>query len=177
MSRHQGCGGVAKAVRRGVLALAAAIAPVAALGERDEPDARTTVSLNADGTTNSTVTTTRRNGELVLSTTVDRSGKAVRLYYLRGRYVFSERDDDGDGFFELVVIEGTSTPDLEIFRRFKSGEVAPVSASERQSAMQDRLRKVNALQPSLLQGIVGGDEPKDRVPHNEPTVPPSPASQ
>ncbi len=55
--------------------------------------------------------------------------KTVRAYHI-GDIVVMEVDDDGDGFYETLLIENTKTDDLELFSRRADGTVWPADAKK-----------------------------------------------
>ncbi len=72
------------------------------------------------------VETTYRGKERILE--VMSFPKATsRFYYLHGKQMFIESDDNGDGFYENLMVPGDSMSDFEQFIRKKDGTVEPIS--------------------------------------------------
>jgi hypothetical protein len=68
--------------------------------------------------------------EVMQSTTCYKDGKptrATRSYYLDGKLVMFEYDEDGDGFFESFSLYNTMTGSFEKFTREADGSVKPLS--------------------------------------------------
>jgi hypothetical protein len=62
-----------------------------------------------------------------------------RAYHVAGKTVLIEGDDDGDGFFETLIVYRTDSDDFEVFTREANGSVRPASkrvldAHKKQSA-------------------------------------------
>jgi hypothetical protein len=68
--------------------------------------------------------------EVMQSTTCYKDGKPTRsqrCYYLDGKLVMFEYDEDGDGFFESFSVYSTMTGNFEKFMREADGSVKPLS--------------------------------------------------
>jgi hypothetical protein len=85
---------------------------------------------------------------MVMSHRNARGALAVtRSYFVEGRMVMAESDEDGDGVFESVTVWSPGTDAFEQFRRLPDGSVRPVSAAvleatKKQKAVADEsLRK------------------------------------
>jgi len=72
------------------------------------------------------IDTTYRGDERILMV-MSYSNVTTRTFCLHGTPMYVESDEDGDGFFESLMISGETMSDLEQFRRLPDGSVEPVS--------------------------------------------------
>ena len=72
-----------------------------------------------------------RGGHQVLRETVV-NGQVVRAYYVEGRLVVTESDEDGDGAVETMTVWPDGWHTFEVFRRGADGSVEPVQSGELQ---------------------------------------------
>jgi len=96
--------------------------------------------INADLRTESQEFTNARVGKVRMDTTYrddDRilmvmsySNVTTRTFCLHGAAVYIESDEDGDGFFESLMLPGETMGDFEQFHRLHDGGVEPISKDE-----------------------------------------------
>lgn len=94
-------------------------------------------TINADIRTESEEFTKPRVGKVRIDTTyrgderilmvMSYSNVTTRTFCLHGSPVYVESDEDGDGFFETLMISGETMSDFEQFRRTPDGKVEPIS--------------------------------------------------
>ncbi len=136
-----------------VSVLAAALALSQANGQASVgPVVTNTVyRLGANGTTNAVVVAVERGGKLCLTVVRLADGSGQRHFYCRGRYVLSEADEDGDGFFETIMLSGFSSLDFEFFRRDRRGDVFPLSEHGMTEARLKRMkRELETVKPKNI---------------------------
>jgi hypothetical protein len=96
---------------------------------------RVEVSLRDDGTIDYVLIKGYRNGKRVFHSWEDKRNKVtIRAYYPEGRVRVMEGDEDGDGFFETLILVGDNGIPVEGFERSKDGTVTPMS--------EERLSKI-----------------------------------
>jgi hypothetical protein len=81
-----------------------------------------------------------------------------RAYFVSGKLHMVESDDDGDGFFESVMVFDPTTGSFEMFTRQADGSVNPVStqkldAIKREKAMADE--SMEKLKPDMTDRELG----------------------
>jgi hypothetical protein len=88
---------------------------------------RVEVSVRDDGQINLVLVKCFRNGKMVFGSTVDKiSNVTVRGYHHQGKCLAMEGDEDGDGFFETLILVGDNGIPVEGFERSKDGTVTPM---------------------------------------------------
>ena len=75
---------------------------------------------------NVTIENTYRGDERILMV-ISYSNVTTRTYSLHGKALYTESDDDGDGFFETFMISGETMDDFEQFIRKPDGSVEPIT--------------------------------------------------
>ena len=97
---------------------------------------------NGDGRKDHRVETVSRGKANVMRTVRKEvsQGKWVtsRDYFVKGKLVMTELDDDGDGGFELFVVYTDGQKDLEAFERASDGTITPA-----EFALVQRLKRQN----------------------------------
>lgn len=86
---------------------------------------------NTDGTLRWRIETKLRGKTPVLEVYQSNKGGVTgttRSYMVGGEVVMMEADEEGDGFFETIIVY--RKPDLEAFKRQRDGSVVPVSGPE-----------------------------------------------
>jgi hypothetical protein len=78
----------------------------------------------------------------------------TRNYFVGGKSVLAESDDDGDGFFESVMVFDQVTDDFEMFIRQPDGSVKPIStqtleATKKQKAVADESGRKLLQKPDM----------------------------
>lgn len=96
--------------------------------------------INADIRTESQEFTKPRVGKVRIETTyrgderilmvMSYSNVTTRTFCLHGNPMYVESDEDGDGFFESLMISGETMSDFEQYRRLPDGGVEPISKEE-----------------------------------------------
>ncbi len=81
------------------------------------------------GVGNVTIENTYRGDERILMV-MSYSNVTTRTLCLHGDPVYVESDEDGDGFFESLMISGDTMDDVEQFRRKPDGTIEPISEEE-----------------------------------------------
>jgi hypothetical protein len=107
---------------------------------------------DGDGKSSLHIETVYRGKTKVLMIMSQRNKQGVmtvtRNYLVGGKSVLAESDEDGDGFFESVMVFDPATDDFEMFIRKPDGSVKPIStqtleATKKQTAVVDEsLRKL-----------------------------------
>lgn len=65
-----------------------------------------------------------RDGEMTYSSTLHKSEtRTIRSYYKDGKMAVSEGDEDGDGFFETMILFDAKEQPVEAFSKTKDGTV------------------------------------------------------
>ncbi len=98
------------------------------------------VQINAELRTESQEFTNARVGKVRMDTTyrgderilmvMSYSNVTTRSFCLHGAAVYIESDEDGDGFFESLMIPGETMGDFEQFDRLPDGGVEPISKDD-----------------------------------------------
>ena len=94
------------------------------------------------------IETTYRGNERIL-TVMSYSNITSRTYLLKGIPKFIEADNNGDGFFESIMLTGKSMQDFEEFTRKPDGTIEPLSKEKYLELKQ----KVQASGESLREAI------------------------
>jgi hypothetical protein len=69
-----------------------------------------------------------RKGEMTYSSTFYKSeSRTIRSYYHQGKMTVEEGDEDGDGFFETIILFNDKEQPVEAFSRSKDGTVTQFS--------------------------------------------------
>mgnify|MGYP003435193601 FL=1 len=69
-----------------------------------------------------------RDGELIfLSTYFADANRTIRGYYHQDKVVMNEGDEDGDGFFETMILFDAKEQPVEAFSKSKDGTVTQFS--------------------------------------------------
>jgi len=107
---------------------------------------------DGDGKPSLRIETVYRGKTRVLRITSKRNRQGVmtvtRGYFVGGKMVMAESDENGDGFFESIMTFDPVTDDFEVFIRQPDGAVKPIStqtleATKKQTAVVDEsLRKI-----------------------------------
>ena len=58
-----------------------------------------------------------------------KTGKAARSYYHSDREILCEGDEDGDGFWETMILLDQHHMPAEVFHRLRNGSVRPASTN------------------------------------------------
>jgi hypothetical protein len=98
---------------------------------------RVEVSTRDDGEINLVFVKCFRNGKMVFASTLDKMNNrnvTIRSYHHEGKCLVMEGDEDGDGFFETLMLVGDNGIPVEGFERSKDGTVTPMS--------EERLSKI-----------------------------------
>lgn len=97
---------------------------------------REEVSLRDDGRINFVFVKLFRNGQMIYASTFDKDKNyAIRSYYHKGKMLAMEGDEDGDNFFETLILFNDNEEPVEAFQRDKDGTVTQFS-KERLSALR-----------------------------------------
>lgn len=97
---------------------------------------REEVSLRDDGRINFVFVKCFRDGQMTYASTFDKDkNRTVRSYYHEGKMLAEEGDEDGDGFFETLILFDVNEEPVEAFERSKDGTVTPFS-KEKLSALK-----------------------------------------
>jgi hypothetical protein len=98
---------------------------------------------------------------------MDNNGKKTRGFSVNGKIVAIEADEDGDGFWESLMVFDPDTGEFEVFAREKDGAVSPVS-SERLEELRAKKERADRALSKLLQSSAdpgSGLEATNGVPH------------
>jgi len=101
-----------------------------------------------------------RNGKIVMITTWGETAKNETGHYLAKTYwqndqpMLSDGDDDGDGFFELLMLSDESGP-LQVFDQTRDGRLIPVGKA-RLKEMQDDYRFMGETFKPIVDGAQKG---------------------
>ena len=69
-----------------------------------------------------------RNGEMTCASTFYKAeNRTVRSYYHHGKMLIEEGDEDGDGFFETMILFDATEQPVEAFKKSKEGIVTQLS--------------------------------------------------
>lgn len=69
-----------------------------------------------------------RDGEMTYSSTLYKTeNRTIRSYYHQGKMIVEEGDEDGDGFFETMILFGANEQPVEAFSQNKDGTVTQFS--------------------------------------------------
>jgi hypothetical protein len=79
-----------------------------------------------------------------------------RAYFASGKLHMVESDDDGDGFFESVMVFDPTTEDFEMFTRQADGSVIPVPTEK-----LDAIKKKKAAADESLGKLLHEMSPKE----------------
>lgn len=89
---------------------------------------RVEVSLKDDGVVDRVFIKHFREGEMVFASTFNRTvTNTIRSYHHAGRMLVSEGDEDGDGFFETMILFDEKEQPVQAFTKNKDGTVTPFS--------------------------------------------------
>lgn len=89
------------------------------------------VSEHDDGRINRVFTKLFRNGEMIYASSFYKSeNRTIRSYYNQGRMVVEEGDEDGDGFFETMILFDANEQPAEAFSKRKDGTVVQFSSEK-----------------------------------------------
>lgn len=72
------------------------------------------------------------------------------MLLLHGKPRYIEADEDGDGFFESVMLPGEWAGDFEVFARQKDGSIKPLASSE-YSELKRKTAEASAALGRLLE--------------------------
>lgn len=100
-----------------------------------------------------------RDGKIVIEDTFRGKEKILRrmvvngtetISYMRdGDIVYSETDEDQDGFRETIHIPGKTMDDFEQFIRSRNGKISPISSNEKSKKAQTVRNRMEFLQQAL----------------------------
>lgn len=86
------------------------------------------VSAHDDGRIDVVFTKLFRDGEMTYASTFNRAAKnTIRSYYHQDKMVTEEGDEDGDGFFETMILFDAKEQPVEAFSKSKDGTVTQFS--------------------------------------------------
>lgn len=86
------------------------------------------VSDHDDGRINRVFTKLFRNGEMIYASSFYKAEKrTIRSYYHQDKMVMEEGDEDGDGFFETLILFDEKEQPVEAFSKSKDGSVSQFS--------------------------------------------------
>ncbi len=89
---------------------------------------REEVSLRDDGRINFVFVKLFRDGEMIYASTLDKDkNRAVRSYHHNGKVIAMEGDEDGDNFFETLILFNEQEQPVEAFERNRDGTVTQFS--------------------------------------------------
>jgi hypothetical protein len=63
----------------------------------------------------------------------------IRSYYQQGKMIMEEGDEDGDGFYETMILFNTNEQPIEAFEKSKDGTVRQFSAEKLSKVKKDFL--------------------------------------
>ncbi len=82
------------------------------------------VSAHDDGKIDVVFMKLFRDGEMTYASTFNKAAKnTIRSYYHDGKMAVSEGDEDGDGFFETMILFDAKEQPVEAFSKTKDGTV------------------------------------------------------
>jgi hypothetical protein len=97
---------------------------------------REEVSLRDDGRINFVFVKLFRDGQVTYASTFDKDkNRTVRSYHHKGKILAMEGDEDGDNFFETLILFNEDEEPVEAFERNKDGTVTLFS-KERLSTLK-----------------------------------------
>lgn len=83
-----------------------------------------------------------RDGQMIFASTFYKSAnRTIRSYYHAGNMVVEEGDEDGDGFFETIILFGTNGGPVEAFHKSKDGSVTSFGPDEL-TKLKESFRKI-----------------------------------
>jgi hypothetical protein len=86
------------------------------------------VSSHDDGKIDVVFTKLFRDGEMIYASSFYKTEKrTIRSYYHQGKMLVEEGDEDGDGFFETMILFDAKEQPVEAFSKNKDGTVAQFS--------------------------------------------------
>lgn len=89
------------------------------------------VSARDDGKINVVFRKLFRDGEMIYACTSYKAEKrTIRSYYLQGKMVMEEGDQDGDGFFETMILFGAKEQPVEAFSKNRDGTVTQFTSEK-----------------------------------------------
>lgn len=89
------------------------------------------VSIKDNGTIDYVFLKLFRDGTMTYASTFNKAARnTIRSYYHQGKMVVEEGDQDGDGFFETLILFDAAEQPVEAFSRSKDGTVAEFSKEE-----------------------------------------------
>jgi hypothetical protein len=84
------------------------------------------VSLKDNGQTDYVFIKCFRDGKMTYASTFYATvNRTIRSYYNQGKMIVMEGDEDGDGFFETMILFDTKEQPVEAFSKSKDGRVTP----------------------------------------------------
>jgi hypothetical protein len=113
---------------------------------------------DGDGKPSWHIETVYRGKTKVLMITSHRNEQGImtvtRSYFVGGKMVMAENDENGDGMFESVTVFDPATDDFEVFTRKSDGSVKPIStqtleADKKQAAVIDESVKKLFQEPIM----------------------------
>jgi hypothetical protein len=120
-------------------------------GDKDgRPDVRTEI-ISRDG-----------QKEMMVMSRTDKSGEwkvNARSFYVGSHMAVTESDEDGDGFFEMVVVYRENPKDVNAFVRERDGSVRPaevkvVEMLRKQDAVLSEFWSKTARDPEKMKGAM-----------------------
>ena len=81
-----------------------------------------------------------RDGEMIYASTFEIAKKVtIRSYYHQGKMIMEEGDEDGDGFYETMILFDTNEQPVDAFEKNKDGTVRQFSAERLSKVKKDFL--------------------------------------
>ena len=100
-----------------------------------------------------TIERTYRGEKCILFEMVEKNRK-TRLYVMDGKSVAAESDEDGDGFYESIMIFDPKGGDFECFIRATNGSVTPMDSAK----LQD-IKSKKAAADQMLSDFIRTNQP------------------
>ena len=89
------------------------------------------ISIHDDGKIDVVFKKLFRDGQMVYASSFYKAGnRTIRSYYHKDKMVVEEGDEDGDGFFEKMILFGGDEQPIEAFKKNKDGSVTRFTDEE-----------------------------------------------
>ncbi|HMO41463.1 MAG TPA: hypothetical protein PKE26_16310 [Kiritimatiellia bacterium] len=99
-----------------------------------------------------THTTVFRGTKKLLSILNRTSNTTARSLILNGDARYIESDEDGDGFFESIMLPGRDMDEFEAFTRLKDGSIVPLTSKDYSEMKSKATEATKTLNKALKQG-------------------------
>jgi hypothetical protein len=106
---------------------------------------REEVSMRDDGRINFVFEKYFRDGQMIYASSLEKDkNRTVRSYHYKEKLVVMEGDEDGDKFFETMILFNEDEEPVEAFERKKDGTVMPFS-KEKLEALKKSFSKLQGV--------------------------------